>query len=82
MVGGPLPRTEKNGPRRDMRMTGFLVTGLRCGPYHPLQNHYTYDISIFELCRGLQLQLSGVFRINSHYSDSFLVFIAEWSYRK
>ena len=23
---------QKNGPRRDMRMTGFIVTGFRCGP--------------------------------------------------
>ena len=28
------------------------------------QNHYTHEIIIFELFRGLQLQLSGVFRIN------------------
>ena len=31
---------------------------------HPFQNHYTHKIIIFELFRGLQLQLSGVFRIN------------------
>ena len=23
---------QKNGPRQDMRMTGFIVTGFRCGP--------------------------------------------------
>ena len=23
---------QKNGPRRDMRMIGFIVTGFRCGP--------------------------------------------------
>ena len=28
------------------------------------QNHYTHEIMIFELFRGLQLQLSGVVRIN------------------
>ena len=32
--------------------------------YHPFQNHYTHEIIIFELFRGLQLQLSGVVRIN------------------
>ena len=34
------------------------------GNYHPFQNHYTHEIIIFELFRGLQLQLSGVFQIN------------------
>ena len=57
--------------------------------YHPCQNHYTHEI----LFRGLH----WVFRINSHYSDSFLrfssriqlqeripkfFFLAEFSYRK
>ena len=32
--------------------------------YHPCQNHYTHEITIIELFRGLQLQLSGVFRMN------------------
>ena len=32
--------------------------------YHPFQNHYTHEIIIFELFRGLQLQLSGVIRMN------------------
>ena len=50
--------------------------------YHPFQKHYTHKIIIFEFFRGLQLQLSGVFRINLHYSYSLLVFRAEWSYRK
>ena len=49
---------------------------------HPFQNHYTHAITIFELLRGIQLQLSGVFRINSHCSYSFLVFLTECSYRK
>ena len=30
----------------------------------PFQNHYTHEITIFELFRGLRLQLSGVLRIN------------------
>ena len=30
---------------------------------HPLQNYCTHEITIFELFRGLQLQLSGVFQI-------------------
>ena len=42
--------------------------------YHPFQNHYTHEIIIFELFGRLQLQPSGVFRINYHYSYSFLVF--------
>ena len=50
--------------------------------YHPFRNHYTHEITIFELFRRLQLQLSGVFRTNLHYSYSFLVFLAEWSYSK
>ena len=50
--------------------------------YHPLQNHYTHEIIIFELFRGLQLQFSGVFRINSYYSYSFLVLYAKCDYRK
>ena len=33
-------------------------------PYHPFQNHYTHEIFIFELFKGLQLQLSGVLLIN------------------
>ena len=37
--------------------------------YHPFENHYACEITIFELFRGLQLQLSGV-----HYSYSFLAF--------
>ena len=45
------------------------------------QNHCTHEITIFELFRGLQLQLSGVCRINWHYSYSFLVLVAECSYR-
>ena len=49
--------------------------------YHSFQNHYTHEIIIFELFRGLQLQLSGVFRINEHYSYSFFVFPRECSYR-
>ena len=32
--------------------------------HHPFQNIYTHEITIFELFRGLQLQLSGVFRMN------------------
>ena len=50
--------------------------------YHPFQNLYTHEITIFELFRGLQLQLSGVFRINKHHSYSFLVVLAERSYGK
>ena len=50
--------------------------------YHPFQNHYTHELTIFELFRGLQLQLSGVFRMNLHYSYSFVVYLAECSYRK
>ena len=46
------------------------------------KNHYTHEIRIFEICRGLQLQLLGVFRINWHYSFSFLLFLAECSYGK
>ena len=30
--------------------------------YHPFQNHYTHEVILFELFRGLHLQLSGVFR--------------------
>ena len=50
--------------------------------YHRPQNRYTHKITIFELFRGLLLQLSGVCRINLHYSYSFLVLVAECSYRK
>ena len=32
--------------------------------YHSFQNYYTHEIITFKLFRGLQLQLSGVFRIN------------------
>ena len=32
--------------------------------YHPFQKNYMHEITIFELFRGLQLQLSGLFRIN------------------
>ena len=46
-------------------------------PYHPFQNHYTHDIIIFELFRGLQLQLSGFFRNNEHCSYIFLFFERE-----
>ena len=36
---------QKIGPRRDMRMTGFIVTGCRCGPKFPgltRSYHYSY----------------------------------------
>ena len=36
-----------------------------------------HEIVIFEIFRGLQLQLSGVRRINLHDSYSFLVLCAE-----
>ena len=49
---------------------------------HPFQNHYMHEIPISELFGGLQLQLSGAFRINEHYCYSFLVFLAESSCRK
>ena len=50
---------------------------------HPFQNQYTHEIMFFKLVKGLQLQFSGVSRINLHYSYSFLVvFFAERSYRK
>ena len=41
--------------------------------YHPSQNHYTHEITslTFELFRGLQLQLSGVFRIDRHRQLQF-----------
>ena len=42
--------------------------------YHSVQNHYTHENAIFKLFRGLQLQLSGVLRINYHCTYSFLVF--------
>ena len=32
--------------------------------YHPFQNHYMHEIIVYELVRGLQLQLSGVLWIN------------------
>ena len=57
-----------------MRDFGALRVAL---VYHPFQNHYTHEITIFELFRGLQLQLSGVVRINYHYSYSFLDFLAD-----
>ena len=40
--------------------------------YYPFQNHYTHEIIIFKLFRGIQLQRSGVCRNNLHYSYSFL----------
>ena len=43
--------------------------------YHPFQNHYTHEIIILELVRGLQLQLSKVCRINLNCSYSFLSFL-------
>ena len=36
-----------------------------------------HEIAILKLLRGLQLRLSGVFRINSHYRYSFLVFFKQ-----
>ena len=39
---------------------------------HPFQNHYTYEIIIFELFRSLQLQFSGPTGINFRYSYSFV----------
>ena len=50
--------------------------------YYPFQNNYAHKVTIFKLFRGLQLQLSGVCRINLHYNSSFLVLVAECSYRK
>ena len=40
-------------------------------PNHSFQNHYTHEITISKLFRGLQLQLSGVCRIDLHYSYTF-----------
>ena len=40
-----------------------------------LSNHYTHEIIIFEIFRGLETQLSGVGRINLHYSYGFLVLL-------
>ena len=47
----------------------LVLPRLNSSLYHPFQNHYTYEI--------LQLQLSEVFRINLHYSHSFLVVLTE-----
>ena len=44
------------------------------GFFPSFQNHNTHETIIFELFRALQLQLSGVFRINLHYS--FLGFLS------
>ena len=55
--------------------------------YRPFRNHYTHEIIIveFKFFSALQLQLSGVCRVNLHCSYGFLVpffFFAECSYRK
>ena len=50
--------------------------------YHHFQNYCTHEITIFKLCRRLQLKLSGVFQGNMHYSHSFPVLLAECSYGK
>ena len=67
----PFPAPESR--TRILRTRGFSDS---------FQNHYTHDIIIFKLFWGLQLQLSGVFRINCHYSYGFLVFVAKCSYVK
>ena len=45
------------------------------------QNQYTHETTISKLLRGLQLQLSGLFRMNLHYSYRLLVLLTECSYR-
>ena len=47
--------------------------------YHPFQNHCT-QTNIFEW--SVRLQLSGVCRIHLHCCYSFLILVAECSYRK
>ena len=49
---------------------------------HPFQNNYTHEVTIFKWFRGLQLQLSGVCRMNLDCSYSFLVLCVECIYRK
>ena len=36
-----------------------------CCPYHSLQNHYTHEIIIFELFRGLHYSFRGAVRLLS-----------------
>ena len=74
------PRHKTNSILYRKACSKFMNEFLR--EYHPFQNHYTHEIIIFELFRGLQLQLSGVFRNNLHCSYSFLVFLWVCSYRK
>ena len=55
--------------------------------HFPLQHLNSFRINIAKFCvrivfRGLQLQLSEVFSINLHSSYSFLLVLAERSYRK
>ena len=54
----------------------FAATRLSQVVYRPYQNHCTHEVTIFELFKGLQLQLSDVFRINLHCSYSFLAFLS------
>ena len=58
--------TAFGGPEGYFRLAimAFGALEAHCPPttlfaYHPFQNHYTHEITIFELFRGLQLQLSG-----------------------
>ena len=54
--------------------SSFFVVGFLDFFLPTSQNHYTHESTILELFRGLQLQFSEVFRINSHYSYSSFLF--------
>ena len=64
--------TKIPGQSRENYVYVFFFVGV----YHPFQNHYTHEITIFELLR-LHLQLSRVFRIDLRYSYSFLGLLSE-----
>ena len=50
----------------------FLSKHTNVWVYHCFQNHYTHKMTIFKLCRSLQLQFSGPTGIKFRYSYSFV----------
>ena len=59
----PSPFSEKF-PLERMRSGGAIPAAQLGTNIQDFQNHYTHEIIMFELFRGLQLQLSGVVRIS------------------
>ena len=58
---------QKNGPRQNMRMTGFILTGLRCGPV----KQRGWERKGPEISSEIWSQETGRFRVQISLADSY-----------